>query len=105
VDFWDEVTVIPAVTSVDGLGTPLKLPGDDGPTVPAIVQQEISTEQTASGQSVATNWRIFLPYDAPVDAFAMVRWNGVLYEVDGEPARFDGPTGPHHTEARLRKVR
>lgn len=104
-EFWHEVTLIPSVEQVDGLGTPRRIPGPDGPTVPAVMQQDESTEVTADGQRTTTAWRCMLPPDALIDAFGYVRWNGDLYEIDGEPAQRDGPDGPHHIEARARRVR
>lgn len=104
-EFWDEVTLIPAVTEIDGLATPRRVPGPDGPTVPAVVQQSTTEEDDTVGQRTTTSWRCFLPPDADIDAFGYARWRGGLFEVEGEPALRDGPDGPHHVEARLRRVR
>lgn len=106
-DFWDELVLVPAVEEVDGLGTPRKVPGSDGPTVPAIVQPAESVETTAGGQGTVTTKHCFLPpeVDTIIDAFGFGRWHGDLYEFDGEPKLHLTPTGPHHVQAVLRKVR
>lgn len=109
-DFWHEVTLIPAVVVVDGLGTPQHTPGLDGPDVAAVLEQAGSGSTTSSteltGQQVVTNWTMLLDISGvAIDAFGYVRFRGELYEVDGEPATIEGPDGPHHIEARLRKVR
>jgi hypothetical protein len=105
VDFWDSLILVPAVDEVDGLGTPVKVPGPDGPTVPAIVQPADTVEQTTGGQRTVTTLHCFLPCDAEVDAFGWARWGGDLYEFDGEIKRHTTPAGPHHAQAVLRKVR
>jgi hypothetical protein len=70
-----------------------------------VMQRGETNELAADGQRTTTTWRCMLPPDAVIDAFGYLRYLGDLFEVDGEPALRDGPDGPHHIEARARRVR
>lgn len=89
----------------DAHGDPL--PGD--PTEDEVsgcsVQPSSSVELTDGRDTVVSLWDAFLPAGTDVRATDQVRWNGQLYEVDGDPAPWDDDLGrAHHIEVRLRHV-
>lgn len=89
------------MSAVDEYGNPVA-----GPEVrtdyPARLEQTESTEVTRGRDTVISDWRLFLPADALVDAYDRVEIEGSTFEVAGRPAVEWAPRGPHHTVARLR---
>lgn len=53
----------------------------------------VSTETRGDRQAVSVRWTVYAPAGVVIDAHTAVRWQGVLYQVDGEPARQPSPTG------------
>ncbi len=50
-------------------------------------------------------WRCFLPYGSLLDNRCRIRYLGELYEVVGEVHTAKTPSGPHHLEVPLKKVK
>lgn len=69
------------------------------------IQQEATDEQR---NAVVTGWRVQSDegVDLDVEARDRIEWDGDLYEVDGEVARWPDPTegGVHHCEFNIRRV-
>ena len=88
----------------DPLGDPL--PGDTETTVSGcFVQPRSSGELTDMRDTVITGLVVFLPTGTVITATDRIRWDGVLYAVDGEPAAWDEISGKqHHLEVALRRV-
>lgn len=104
------VTLLPSVDATDDYGTPRKVPADTGPDSPAFMQPRQSTEGhssqgAATGQRIVDHWVVYLPAPSVLDGWSHLRWEGDVYEVDGDPGRFDTPAGPHHKRTNLRRVR
>lgn len=57
------------------------------------VQPGGSTEDNSGRSNVEVRWTVYAPGGAPGTAHSGVRYAGVLYRVDGEPARWPSPTG------------
>ncbi|WP_406113954.1 hypothetical protein [Kitasatospora purpeofusca] len=75
-------------------------------TVPRVeVLPEESTEDTGDRPVVVTRWRLITRRTVDIDLVPGDRVTalGRLWEVDGEPARYQ-LGGHHHTEVRLRAV-
>lgn len=90
---------------VDAYGTPLQIPVEPGVASPAFMQPRASTEDTQIGQRIVDGFLCFLPADAPLDGWSLVRWNGDYYEANGSPKRWCDARGvPSHVEANLRQV-
>jgi len=65
-----------------------------------------SREDDTRGLTVTGEWWAIGPPDADIRAGDRVRWNGGLFEVDGDPAVWGPPGGPpHHLQVILRRVR
>lgn len=60
------------------------------------VQPGASQEDLANRDGVLIRWTVYGPYDADVNARDRVVWDGATYEVDGNPARWQG-LGLDHT--------
>ncbi|MCO6011417.1 hypothetical protein NE236_41355 [Actinoallomurus purpureus] len=88
----------------DPLGDPL--PGSAETTVGGcFVQPRTSTEATDLRDTVITGLIAFLPPGTDVRATDKIRFNGVLYAVDGDPDAWDVLSGrAHHVEVALRRV-
>ena len=86
-------------------GTPRRVPADSGPTVYGWVEQESSVESAADGQRLVDGWKAYLPAGIDLDGWSHVRVAGVVYELDGAPIVHNTPAGPHHVEARWRRIR
>lgn len=68
-------------------------------------QPETSTEETLGQRDLVTVIaRVFMPPIAPVAATSRIRFDGVTYEVHGQPALYHTPAGAHHYEVQLRAV-
>lgn len=66
-----------------------------------LVQPTESTEVTVDRNTVVSNWLLFLPVSASIDARARVTDGTTTWEVAGQPAVIRTPRGPHHIECRL----
>lgn len=70
------------------------------------VQPATSSEHTDQANTVISGWVAYLPAGTDIRASDQVRWDGGLYEVDGQPGTWKDMDGqPHHVQVALRKVR
>lgn len=69
-----------------------------------LLQQTSAIEVTLGRDTVISDWLLFLPADAAVDAVARVVVDGSTFEVVGRPDLVRTPRGVHHVEVRLRLV-
>ena len=100
------VDIIRAASSTDAYGDPT-LDWDTATTtseVPAWVQPRTTSEVTGGRSAVLTEWMAFLPPETDVAAHDRLRWEGRLYDVDGDPAYLWNPSGPHHVEVPLTRI-
>lgn len=67
--------------------------------------QVASTEQLGARDLVAADLKLYLSPDETISAADRVRIDGHHYEVDGQPHVAVTPSGPHHIEVLLRRVR
>ena len=78
-----------------------------GPWVPARGRLEVELGDESDGgdrDSSVHTARLFLPATADIGPRHRVRADGIVWEVDGPPARHRTPAASHHVEARLRWV-
>ncbi|MCW2870890.1 hypothetical protein [Actinacidiphila oryziradicis] len=69
------------------------------------VQPRTSSERTDMQDQVITGAVVFMAAGTDVLATDKVRFNGVVYQVDGEPRRWDDKRGNrHHLEVDLKLV-
>lgn len=55
--------------------------------------------------AVITRWRLFTPHDPDLQALDRVRYDGTVYEIDGQVQDWPSPTGAlRHSEVILRRV-
>lgn len=92
----DTVTVVePAL--VDDRGTLVPdwsaPPASQTPVEGCLVLPGASVEVLAGRQAVAVRWTVYAPPDVVLTAHSAVSYQGRLYQVDGEPARWPSPTG------------
>lgn len=94
------VEVFPEVSSLDEYGNTVTRPGDpatDTPVLLTCLVQPSTTEENASlGLQVGTSYRV-MSLDFPGGAQALLRHDGRLWDVVGEPKRYTGSTGTKHT--------
>lgn len=63
------------------------------------------SEGGVARNAVVIRWKLFLPDGADIEAHDRIRFRSELYEVDGEPLRWESPTGfLAHVETVLRRV-
>lgn len=101
----DTVVRLRAGTVADGYGNPRR----DWTTAteasfPADVQPTASSEDVVDQDRTVTRWRLFLGPYAELLATDRVRWDGAVYEVEGDVERWKRRGVLHHTEAVLIKV-
>lgn len=65
------------------------------------VEHTDSQEIAYAGETVVTDWQVFLDASAPITAQHRVREGGRTFRVIGEPASQRSPRGVHHITARL----
>ena len=81
--------------------------GDVTTTVNGCFWQPRGTqEETLGGRDlVTTDGFLSMPPTADIRATSRVTFEGVTYEVHGQPALHHTPAGPHHYEVQLTQVR
>lgn len=57
------------------------------------VQPGASAETLDARQGVTVRWTVYAPAGIPATAHTGARYDGVLYAIDGAPARWPSPTG------------
>lgn len=67
-------------------------------------QPMTTDEEVALQQRTESFWRVFLPAGADVLATDRLRFNGVVYEIDGEPRRWRLNGSEHHVELVVTRV-
>lgn len=100
----EHLTLIPEIEGTDDLDNPQRKPDpdeDNWVTVYGRVQYASSTENNANGQSVRTV-ASFICREFPAGAWARVMFNGVAYDVDGEPIVSNGSDVTRHTTVSLK---
>ena len=97
----EEVIVYPQVTVTDPDGNPLRVPSTEPVTVRAWVHPVTSDDALAAGQQTHTQYRL-VARDAPLGAWARVRWGGRDWDLVGEPLRYGGSPRTRHVTAVLR---
>lgn len=102
----DTITRLRATGSSDGYGnTTADWSGTlNEVDLPAEVQPAGSTEDVVDQARTTTRWRLWLFADADLTASDRVRWDGQVYEVDGDVETWKRRGAPHHLEALLMKV-
>lgn len=68
------------------------------------VQGQPSSEFTTDRDSVLIRKQLFAPVDTPLTASSRVRFDGALYDVDGEPQRERHGSPTDHLFALLRRT-
>lgn len=68
-------------------------------------QPRASSEQTGGQDTVTVGAWVSMPPSAPILPTSQVRFEGVTYEVQGQPALHHTPAGPHHYEVELREIK
>lgn len=69
------------------------------------VNARYSQEQTGLRDTVITDLIVYAPPGAPILPTSRVRFKGIRYQVEGEPAVWDDGNGrPHHIEVSLSRV-
>jgi hypothetical protein len=69
------------------------------------VQPASATESTSDGELLVTGLTVFLPAGSDLLATDRMRWQGSVYEVDGQPAAWHDLTGTaSHVQAQLKLV-
>lgn len=63
-------------------------PAADDPITGCSVQPGASDEDNANRSSVTVRYTVFAPLDADIQPGDALRWEGRLYQVDGEPQRW-----------------
>lgn len=76
---------------------------------PLNIQPSIQSETTEAGRTpVLTGWRVQADHGVDLDVTAAdrIEWDGLLYEVDGEIARWPDPVGEDldHVEFNIKRV-
>lgn len=85
-----DVSRAAVVASAYGTGLTLDWSAATSTTVVGCnVQPVQAPEFTQDRDSIATRWQVWVPIDADVQATDRVTWNGDVYDVDGEPLRWD----------------
>jgi hypothetical protein len=68
--------------------------------IPRCIMQPVAGTEIADGrEAVSIRYRLFAPMPQALVATDRVEWDGLSYEVDGEPLSY-----PKHTEAMLKRV-
>lgn len=98
-----QVTVYASEPTTDSRGNVVRRPSATPVAVRGFVQPAATAEDRADGQRRVTGWRCLLPLGTVVDAWSVLEWGGTRFELDGDPYRWDTPSGPHLT-APLRRV-
>jgi len=81
------------------------LPGETVISVPGCFWQPVSSdEQKDAATTVTVTARVFMPATAEPEATDRIRFGGREYAIEGRPALYHTPTGPHHYEIALRDV-
>jgi hypothetical protein len=69
------------------------------------INSRYSREQTDLRDTVITEVIVYAPPGADIRPTSRIVFQGVRYQVEGEPAAWDDGNGrPHHVEASLRRV-
>ena len=68
-------------------------PASRTPVYGCSVQPGASTEDLLGRQNVTVRWTVWAPEGTVVDAHQGVEWQGVVYQVDGEPLSWRSPSG------------
>lgn len=104
------LTVITPGSSTDRYGTPSESWAAGDVTTRTIVGYVQPPNRTAAGGELLQAGRDAITYDqlvytnSAVSGRERVVWEGVTYEVDGDPDVWNKPNGPGHVEVRLRAV-
>lgn len=78
-------------------------PARGWPVIDAWIQQQSTTEQRDARDTVSSTWTL-LTNELDVTAKARIGWEGMTFQVDGDPHVVSNRRGPHHLEARLLRV-
>lgn len=100
----ESLVLVPEINGTDDLDNPTRVPDpeeDNWVTVYGRMQFANSTENNADGQSVRTIG-LFICRDFPAGAWARCTFNGVVYDVDGEPIVSNGSDVTRHTTVTLK---
>lgn len=94
---YQSITIV-RPTIIDDRGTPV--PDYDNPASTQVVNEcsvqpgsPASAEVLAARQGVSVKFTVYAPPGLQVDAHDAVLFEGVLYSIDGDPARWPSPTG------------
>lgn len=95
------VEVFPEIVAADEYGNEIRRPGDPDTDTPVVITAMVSPstaeEDATLGFQVGTTYRV-LSRDFPGGANAVVRWDGRLWDVQGEPKRYtSSPRTAHCT--------
>lgn len=81
-------------------------PGDTTTTVSGCFWQPRATQEQTGGQDIVTaDAFLSMPPTADIRATSRVVFQGVTYEVRGQPELHHTPAGPHHHEVELIQVK
>jgi hypothetical protein len=72
---------------------------------PCVVQSSGSTETTQFTDQVSDSLTVFLPYGTSVQAIYALEWNGIRYEVQGNPSQWQSPFSGHTSPIQVTAIR
>ena len=95
----ETVEVFPERAGTDEYGNTVVVPGDPATDIPVLVaarvQPSTAEEDAALGLALSTSYRV-VSRDFPGGAPAVLRWDGRLWDVIGEPKRRNGSPQTRH---------
>lgn len=92
------VEVINPGTKPTDYGTGTQDDWDAATTVPVngcSVQPFAAPAYTVDRKNITTRWTVWMPAGSPVSGRSRVRYDGEVYEVDGDPQRWGFPPADH----------
>lgn len=69
---------------------------------PFLLSTKLQYEYTQDREYTTTFFQLFAPYGAPLGAHSRVEFDGLTYEVQGNPGKWRDFEGSHHMEAVLK---
>jgi|SRR5215472_5634051 len=72
---------------------------------PCVVQSSGSVETVQFTDQVSDDITVFLPYGTDLQAIYAIQWNGLRYEVQGNPQMWQSPFSGHTSPIQIRATR
>ncbi|MFF4607932.1 hypothetical protein ACFY12_34995 [Streptomyces sp. NPDC001339] len=97
----DTITVYPQEQTTDDRGNTVWRPSAVPVVVRCRVQPQDTDEPAVAGQATVATYRV-IARDAPLGPWARVEWLGGVWDVVGEPRRYNGSPATRHIDALIR---